>query len=916
MHETKLLASSPSHKVMTTTPIEQVTLSPKDSTNLRDEMRQRCQTSLYYLAKVVLGFSEMVSHLHLPLANFITDPSTLRKLVLIPRGHFKCVSRNTIVLTYNGPKFIQNLKPGDKVASCDTTTLKNQWSAVVAVECQGVKPTVLVKTRSGRELRVTGNHPFRQLGGWVNAENLRSGDRLACARVYPEPRINKLTIEEARVLGYLIGDGSITDGQCGFTNGNPKVITDFEQAALACGLEPTFYGYRNGAARMGLRGGLSFIRHFSLDGCSSYEKFIPASVFSSSKDVRAAFIAAYWDCDGAINLHDKSIWAVTMSKSLAQDIATLLVTLGIYGYIYEYPARCNGVECGTSYRVIIRGKEHIKQFFDVITLTPKKQVLVEKLVLQVSTQRHGTANCDTIPAEWRYYVDVTQLTSGFNTFRKLGVRIDNNFSTTREKMSKVGELLPEAKIWADSDIYWDEVISVDSVGDVEVWDIEVDSTACFYANDILTHNSSLGSISFPIWLLINNPDERILLCSSTATNAQHFLRRIKAVFERNELFQWLFPEVIPDWKTVKKWTEMEIQIPRPTDYPEASIETMGVGGKVTSRHYTWIINDDLIEEQAASSMEELEKIKIWHEYSEALFDSIEKGRELMIGTRWHVSDLYGWLIKNDLRYQTQVRKSIEDGQPIFPERFSLPTLQAMQVTKPAVFATQYQNDPLAEGIVEFSTAWFREYEREVGTPLLWFADGSRVSLHDLNRYIHVDPAISDRPGACRSAIVVSAIDQVGLPYLLDLWVKRGAGISITVDKILELARRWRPIATTVESIAYQKALCQILRERALSTGQYLRVIEYKPGALKEGRIRKLQDYFIKGLALPKAHPFLTEFITEYSQFPLGSSVDILDAMAQGPDVWRRPTLDLEQIEEAELERHELAMDGRSAVTGY
>src|SRR3989304_6101816 len=78
----------------------------------------------------------------------------------------------------------------------------------------------------------------------------------------------------------------------------------------------------------------------------------------------------------------------------------------------------------------------------------------------------------------------------------------------------------------------------------------------------------------------------------------------------------------------------------------------------------------------------------------------------------------------------------------------------------------------------------------------------------------------------------------------------------------------------------------------------------------------LQNYFIKGLFIPKVHTYVGEFRTEYVQFPVGSSVDILDSLSQGPDVWRRPVVGLEEAEELEFEERAMNVGGRSLVTGY
>ena len=54
--------------------------------------------------------------------------------------------------------------------------------------------------------------------------------------------------------------------------------------------------------------------------------------------------------------------------------------------------------------------------------------------------------------------------------------------------------------------------------------------------------TSIWTIADSIRRIACDQNIRILLGNETATNAQHFLRRIEVVFERNALFQWLFPE--------------------------------------------------------------------------------------------------------------------------------------------------------------------------------------------------------------------------------------------------------------------------------------------------------------------------------------------------------------------------------------
>ena len=325
--------------------------------------------------------------------------------------------------------------------------------------------------------------------------------------------------------------------------------------------------------------------------------------------------------------------------------------------------------------------------------------------------------------------------------------------------------------------------------------------------------STILSIMYPIWRLLpkhpdwkddptDGPNSRILLSNSTATNAEHFLRRIKAVFESNTLFQWIYPELIPEWKRVKKWTETEIQLPRARDYPEASIETIGVGGRVTSRHYTDIIKDDLIEESIADNPEELKKVVRWHEYSESLLEQIERDRDSICGTRYNEYDLYGYIKDKDPRYKVYERVNIEEGKPIFSERFSLEQYADMQRRKPYIYACQYQNNPISQDIVDFKAGWLRYYRLEKGKIVL--PNGKIIDPRNLNTYISVDPAISENKDAARTAIVnVGCYDNDHI-FVLNAFAKR-MNPHETIMTVFGMAKLLQPIKVGIEEVAYQKA---------------------------------------------------------------------------------------------------------------
>jgi len=104
--------------------------------------------------------------------------------------------------------------------------------------------------------------------------------------------------------------------------------------------------------------------------------------------------------------------------------------------------------------------------------------------------------------------------------------------------------------------------------------------------------STLVSISYSIFRIINNPNIRILIAQSTHANACKKLQAIKSIFEKNDLFRALFYNILPDRNC--RWSNECLEVRRTAAHPEGTLEAAGVGTATTSRHYDLIIEDDTI----------------------------------------------------------------------------------------------------------------------------------------------------------------------------------------------------------------------------------------------------------------------------------------------------------------------------------
>ena len=103
---------------------------------------------------------------------------------------------------------------------------------VRAIE-SGLQPTYRVVTATGREIVVTANHPFLTIEGWRELRELRPGDRIATPRQLPVFGSKRVPAYQAKLLGYLLGDGTLNSSSVLFTNKDPKLIEEFKSCVEA-----------------------------------------------------------------------------------------------------------------------------------------------------------------------------------------------------------------------------------------------------------------------------------------------------------------------------------------------------------------------------------------------------------------------------------------------------------------------------------------------------------------------------------------------------------------------------------------------------------------------------------------------------------------------------------------------------------
>lgn len=151
------------------------------------------------------------------------------------------------------------------------------------------------------------------------------------------------------------------------------------------------------------------------------------------------------------------------------------------------------------------------------------------------------------------------------------------------------------------------------------------------------------------------------------------------------------------------------------------------------------------------------------------------------------------------------------------------------------------------------------------------------------RSIHVDPAISGKPGADYCSIAVVGQRENGRKHVCSWWGKQGATMTETINMYFDMKMDWECTHHSSESTAYQAALAQSIREAMFrkakihGTKAYFQIIDVYPKTRKVERVEGIIEPILKAgyLTFQQVWPPL---LAMFSSWPLGK-LDGPDAIA-------------------------------------
>jgi predicted phage terminase large subunit-like protein len=314
-------------------------------------------------------------------------------------------------------------------------------------------------------------------------------------------------------------------------------------------------------------------------------------------------------------------------------------------------------------------------------------------------------------------------------------------------------------------------------------------------------------------------------------------------------------------------------------------------------HYDLIIIDDPHSTKNITTREQIEKVKTWYKLVLSLLDPGKK--IIIIGTRWHYDDLFGWLIEKERerkeaglkkRYRIKIEKAIrDDGSLLWPERLSREFLADQKLEQgPYIFSCQYLNEPVDDDSAVFKKSWIQFYD-----PL----DIEFEELYGRMRvFTTVDP-MRDEEGNDFCGIVTCGMAPDYRAYILDVRRKKMDEYD-TIEEIFDVYKKWQPERIGVETVAWQKSYYRYVKAEMLRRGMRLPLCELKTDTkiTKRMRIRSMVPYWKTGLFLVPGRSLATlegniaTLIDELLRFPRVSNDDCIDALAYIDQLMKRPMI--------------------------
>ena len=462
----------------------------------------------------------------------IKDPkaSYFKELHLaLGRRATKCGAFDDRISTTEGSitygELCDRINSNEKIGICtyDPNTLKRSTTYDIKLEDNGIVDCYTITTRRGVRETSSWNHPYLvwrkewAKPQFIKISELLIGDKICTAEKTELFGKGGIGVKKAALLGHLQGDGGTTH-HIGYTTACPVMLNDFESLIKSefpnykvkyrskydyCVVKTSERFSQNGSQKNEVK---KWLKEIDCYGKKAIAKDIPECIYRGSKEEVSAFLSRLFGCDGWGHIAKvqkghggvptSHIGYCSSSEKIIYGVRHLLQKFGIHATLLKSISECNGKKFDT-WKLAITREPCLNIFKKEIGIFSKEKKV--DLVIDAAKLRGQTkGEFESIPiGVWNYIKDVMikQRLDYKDLVKEPNERLREQYSPSKIKIAKYGNRIKDEFLhnMGNSDVRWDEVKSIDFVGEKRTIAMEVKGTNII-GNDLVSHNTFLASI--------------------------------------------------------------------------------------------------------------------------------------------------------------------------------------------------------------------------------------------------------------------------------------------------------------------------------------------------------------------------------------------------------------------------------------
>jgi replicative DNA helicase len=241
-----------------------------------------------------------------------------------------------------------------------------------------------------------------------------------------------------------------------------------------------------------------WLEELGLMGKNAHQKTVPDIVFRLQRSQIALFLNRLFSTDGwatLLNSGQSQLGYCSVSEELARQVQHLLLRFGIIAALKKRSVKYKNTR-RPAWFIDITDAKSIKTFILEIGIFGKEAALSR--VEEALENKKSHNNCDLIPVEaWEYLATAKGDEPWAVLAKRAGIKGYSNIHVGKRALSRERFLILATALdnsWlkklANSEVYWDEIVSIEPMGNKQVYDLTIPETHNFVANDICVHNTA------------------------------------------------------------------------------------------------------------------------------------------------------------------------------------------------------------------------------------------------------------------------------------------------------------------------------------------------------------------------------------------------------------------------------------------